>query len=107
MSASAQKYDVFFAIADPTRREVLYLLSKKNQSIAEISSHFDMTRTAVVKHLAVLTEVGLVRGEKSGREKIYSLQSEPLEELKDWLAYFEQFWHNKLNKLKFIVENDT
>lgn len=107
MSASSQKYDVFQAIADPTRREVLYLLSKKNQSIAEISSHFDMTRTAVVKHLTVLTEAGLVRGEKSGREKIYSLQSEPLEELKDWLAYFEQFWHNKLTKLKFIVENDT
>lgn len=106
MSQATQKVDVFQAIADPTRRDVLHLLSERNQSIAEISSHFDISRTAVVKHLNVLTEAGLVRGEKNGREKIYYLQFEPLKELKDWLAYYEQFWHNKLTKLKFVVEND-
>lgn len=107
MAASIQKVDVFQAIADPTRRDVLRLLSEKNQSIAEISSQFEISRTAVVKHLNVLTEAGLVRGEKNGREKIYYLQSEPLKELNDWLSYYEQFWHNKLTKLKFVVENDT
>lgn len=107
MSAATQKVDVFQAIADTTRREVLYLLSEKNQSIAEISSHFKISRTAVVKHLNVLTEAGLVRGEKNGREKIYYLQTEPLKELRDWLDYYEQYWHNKLTKLKFVVENDT
>ncbi|MFC7686053.1 ArsR/SmtB family transcription factor [Ureibacillus sp. GCM10028918] len=107
MSAELQKVDVFQAIADPTRREVLQLLSQKNQSIAELSSHFEVSRTAVVKHLNVLTEAGLVRGDKNGREKIYHLQPEPLKELKDWLAYYEKFWYNKLTKLKYAVENDS
>lgn len=107
MSAEQQKYDVFHAIADPTRRQVLHLLANKNQSIAQIASQFDISRTAVVKHLNVLTEAGLVCGEKHGKEKIYYLQPEPLKELKDWLVYYEQFWHNKLSKLKYMVENDT
>lgn len=107
MSQSLQKVDIFQAIADPTRREVLHLLSEKNHSIAELSSHFEVSRTAVVKHLNVLTEAGLVRGEKNGREKIYHLQPEPLKELKDWLSYYEKFWYNKLTKLKFVVENDS
>ncbi|KGR75619.1 ArsR/SmtB family transcription factor [Ureibacillus sinduriensis] len=107
MNAEAHKVDVFQAVADPTRREVLQLLSESSQSIAELSSHFDVSRTAVVKHLNVLTKAGLVRGEKNGREKIYYLQPEPLQELKDWLAYYEKFWYNKLAKLKYAVENDT
>ncbi|WP_346235065.1 metalloregulator ArsR/SmtB family transcription factor [Lysinibacillus telephonicus] len=107
MCAATQKYDVFQAIADPTRRRVLHLLSENKQSIAEISSHFDISRTAVVKHLNILSEAGLVRGEKSGREKIYFLQPEPFEELSGWLKYYEQFWNNKLTKFKFVVENDT
>ena len=106
MTEKLAKYDVFQAIADPHRRDILHYLSLRKQSIAEISSHFDISRTAVVKHLNVLSEAGLVRGEKNGREKIYHLQPEPLEELKDWLAYYEKFWHNNLNRLKFIVESD-
>ncbi|KGR77900.1 ArsR/SmtB family transcription factor [Ureibacillus manganicus] len=107
MNAEEQTYDVFQAIADPTRRKVLHLLSSKNQSIAEISSHFDISRTAVVKHLKILSEAGLILGEKSGKEKIYSLQPEPLKDIKEWLAYYERFWHNKLTKFKYVVENDT
>ncbi|HWL23955.1 MAG TPA: metalloregulator ArsR/SmtB family transcription factor [Ureibacillus sp.] len=107
MNVEVQKYDVFQAIADPTRRKVLHLLSSKNQSIAEIASQFDISRTAVVKHLNILADAGLVSGEKQGKEKIYYLQPEPLKELKDWLAYYERFWHNKLTKLKYVVENDT
>lgn len=102
-----QKIDVFHAVADPTRRSVLQLLSKKDRSIAELSSHFEISRNAVVKHLHVLTEAGLVRSEKAGREKIYQLHPEPLKELKDWVGYYEQFWYNKLTKLKYAVENDT
>ncbi|RHW34990.1 ArsR family transcriptional regulator [Lysinibacillus yapensis] len=107
MPTEAQKTDIFQALADPTRRGVLHLLSKKDQSIAELSSHFDISRTAVVKHLNVLNEAGLVRSEKNGREKIYYLQPEPLKELKEWVSYYEQFWYNKLTKLKYSVENDT
>ena len=69
MSSSAAKYDVFQAIADPTRREVIRLLSDKELPISKITDHFPMSRTAVVKHLHILSEANLVSGRKSGRER--------------------------------------
>lgn len=106
MSPSAEKHDVFQAIADPTRREVLRLLAEKELPISEITSHFPISRTAIAKHLHILSEAELVSGRKVGREKIYRLQSEPLAELKQWLSFYEQFWNNKLLMLKHVVEND-
>lgn len=105
MSSSAQKHDVFQAIADPTRREVLRLLAEKERPISEITSHFPMSRTAIAKHLQVLSEAELVSGRKVGREKIYRLQPEPLTELKQWLSFYEKFWENKLSILKHLVES--
>ncbi|KSU64383.1 ArsR family transcriptional regulator [[Bacillus] enclensis] len=102
----AVKHDVFHAIADPTRREMLRLLSEKDRPISDITSHFSISRTAVTKHLGILTEADLVSGKKVGREKIYSLHPEPLTELKDWLSYYERFWNNKLSMLKHLVEDD-
>ncbi|PFE03556.1 ArsR family transcriptional regulator [Bacillus cereus] len=106
MSSSAAKYDVFQAIADPTRREVLRLLTEKELPISKITDHFPMSRTAVAKHLHILSEAKLVSGRKVGREKIYRLQPEPLAELQEWLSYYEQFWNNKLSMLKYVVENE-
>lgn len=102
MSAPAQKHDVFQAIADPTRREVLKLLAQKELPISEITSHFSVSRTAIAKHLQVLSEAELVRGRKQGREKIYQLQPEPLKQLKQ---FYDQFWTNRLSVLKHIVEH--
>lgn len=104
MSVSQQKHDVFQAIADPTRREVLRLLAEKELPISEITSHFPISRTAIAKHLRILSEAELVSGRKVGREKIYRLHPEPLTELKQWLAFYEKFWENKLSMLKHIVE---
>ncbi|WP_242144186.1 MULTISPECIES: helix-turn-helix transcriptional regulator [unclassified Bacillus cereus group] len=106
MSSSAAKYDVFQAIADPTRREVLRLLTEEELPISKIAAHFSISRTAVVKHLHILSEANLVSGRKSGREKIYCLHPEPLAEIREWLSYYEQFWNNKLSMLKYIVENE-
>ena len=106
MSEEPQKYDVFQAIADPTRRKLLELLAGKELSISTISSHFTMSRTAVTKHLHVLESAGLVNSRKVGREKLYCLETEPLQKLQTWLAFYEQFWDNKLSKLKKVVEND-
>lgn len=106
MSQALQKHDVFQAIADPTRREVLRLLSEKEMPISKITEHFTMSRTAITKHLHVLTEAKLVSGRKSGREKIFQLHPEPLEEVQQWISFYEKFWNNKLSILKYIVEND-
>jgi len=104
--SSAARHDVFDAIADPTRRKILHLLSEKNLPINEIVDQFPVTRTAIVKHLTILSNASLVKGEKKGREKIYKLNPEPLTEVKQWLSYYERFWDNKLAMLKYAVESD-
>jgi DNA-binding transcriptional ArsR family regulator len=103
---AAEKHDVFKAIADPTRREVLRLLAESERPISEITSHFSMSRTAVTKHLQILTEAELISGRKEGREKIYQLHPEPLTEVKQWLSYYEKFWENKLSMLRHVVEEN-
>lgn len=104
--AAAPKHDVYQAIADSSRREMLMLLAKNDASIKEISEHFTISRTAIVKHLNVLSDANLVSDRKAGRSKIYSLQPEQLAEVKQWVSYFEQFWDNKLSMLRNLVEDD-
>lgn len=101
-----RKHDVFQAIADPTRRSVLELLTDRELPVGEISGHFAISRPAVSKHLRVLAEAGLVKERKVGRETRYRLEPEPLQELKRWLAYYDRFWDNKLNQLQRLVEED-
>jgi DNA-binding transcriptional ArsR family regulator len=106
MEASLPKHDVFQAIADPTRRKILRLLVDQEMPVTVISGHFLMSRTAVSKHLRILSEAGLVKQRKVGRETRYRLDPEPLLELKRWLAYYERFWENKMSALKRFVESD-
>ncbi|PCD05575.1 transcriptional regulator [Peribacillus simplex] len=103
--SAAEKHDVFQAIADPTRRKVLQLLAEGDLPISEITSHFSMSRTAIAKHLHILSEAELVSGRKVGREKRFRLQPEPLAELKQWLSFYDQFWDNKLSILKHVIES--
>ena len=107
MAAASAKHDVFQAIADPTRRKLLKLLSKEEMPVTAISEHFPISRTAVSKHLRVLADAGLVKERKAGRETRYKLEPQPLYELKDWLQYFELFWENKLSALRLFVESDV
>lgn len=101
MGNTAKKYDVYQAIADPTRRKVIELLAKQ-----DITAQFSISRTAIVKHLHILSEAKLVTSQKIGREKRYALSPEPLTDVKEWIGYYERFWENKLSMLKYLVEND-
>jgi DNA-binding transcriptional ArsR family regulator len=105
-NSSIPKHDVFQAIADPTRRKLLILLADKEMPISSITERFPISRTAVNKHLHVLSDAGLVIRNKVGRETRYKLQPDPLVELKQWLSFFEQYWTNKLSALKEFVEAD-
>lgn len=107
MPAAAPKQDVFQAVADPTRRELLSLLGDRELPLKDLTGHFPMSRTAVSKHLRVLTDAGLVRERKVGRETRYRLDADPLQELKRWLSYFDRFWENKLSMLRHYVEADS
>lgn len=106
MPASHARHDVFQAVADPTRRKILKLLADREMPIASISEKFPITRTAINKHLFVLSEAGLVSSKKIGRETRYKLQPDPLQELQEWLSFFEIYWDNKLSALKNFVESE-
>ncbi|MFV8827845.1 ArsR/SmtB family transcription factor [Alkalihalobacterium sp. APHAB7] len=104
--ALEQKHDVFQAIADPSRRKMLRLLADGEMPVTMISKHFPVSRTAVSKHLRVLSEANLVSVSKRGRESRYKLHADALLELKEWLSFYEQFWDNKMAMLKHVVESD-
>ncbi|PKG25579.1 ArsR/SmtB family transcription factor [Niallia nealsonii] len=106
MDNTAKKHDVYQAIADPTRRKVMELLAKQDLAITDIAEQFPISRTAIVKHLHILSEAKLVTSKKAGREKLYTLSSEPLADVKEWISYYERFWENKLSMLKHLVENE-
>lgn len=105
--SNTPKYDVFQAIADPTRRRLLQLLEEKELPVTVISGHFTMSRTAVSKHLRVLADAGLVTERKVGRETRYRFDPTPLLELKCWLSYYDRYWDNKLAMLKYMVEAES
>ncbi len=102
-----KQHDVFQAIADPSRRRMLKLLADEEMPIAAISGHFPMSRTAVSKHLRILSEAGLVRERRVGRENRFRLDPEPLRELQQWYAYFDRFWENKMAALQRFVESES
>ncbi len=106
MASAISRHDVFQAIADPTRRELLKQLTGKEQSISTICKGFSMSRTGVNKHLAVLLDAGLVASSHVGRETRYRAQLEPLITVREWLSYYEKFWDTKLTALKSYVENE-
>jgi DNA-binding transcriptional ArsR family regulator len=91
--------DVFRAVSDPTRRQMLELLGGGERTAAELAAPFDMTQPAVSQHLRVLREAGLVDVRKEGRFRVYSLDPAPLRELFDWAGYFEGFWKRRLSAL--------
>ena len=93
---------IFKAIADPTRREIFHLLvvASTTLSITQISSHFEMSRQGVTKHLKMLTEAGLINISDQGRERYCQANLQPLKDIHDWLVFYEKFWDDKLSKLE-------
>ena len=96
--------DSFKALADPTRRMILMHLGTKEMTIGELTDRFDMTRAAVKKHLNILENGKLISVHKNGRERINRLEPKSLKPVSDWVSYFEQFWDERLNTLKDIIE---
>jgi DNA-binding transcriptional ArsR family regulator len=96
--------DVFHAIADPTRRDLLALVAHKELPVKELAQQFAMTRPAISQHLRILLEAGLVIERRAGRERLYRLQAEPLREISEWVHQYEQFWHDHLDLLGSHLE---
>ena len=97
----------FRALADPTRRDILKLLSQDDLTIAEVAQQFDMTRGAVKKHLTILQEGQLITVTTKGRERVNQLNPTAIRPAFDWLSFFETFWDTRLDALKAAVETPT
>ena len=100
--------DVYSAVADPTRRQLLRLLADADElPLHEITARFPVGRTAISKHLAVLKEAGLVMDRKLGRETRYRLNAGPLREIEEWVSFYEGFWTERINHLKSLLEDEN
>ncbi len=99
--------DVFAALANPARRQLLGLLRDRGPlPVQELASHFAMRRPSVSEHLRVLKDAGLVREHKSGRQNYYHLEAEPLREISRWLSPYERFWREKLTDLRALLDEE-
>ena len=99
--------DVFQAIADPTRRDIINLLAAKPQNLNAIADNFDVTRQAISLHVKILNECGLIIIRKEGRERYCEVQLEKLREVHAWTEQYRAFWTTKLRALKNFVEEDV
>ena len=99
--------DVFSALADQNRRQILMMLAADKMTVNSIADKFNISRPAVSKHLKILLNTNLVQPSKKGRERYYQLNVEPLNEVKNWLEFYDRFWDEKLHLLKNLVENNN
>ncbi len=95
--------NLFQAIADPNRRQILFLLSKDSLTINSLAENFDMSRPAVSKHVKILSTAGFISIKTIGRERYCTLRQEGFESLQEWIHYFDAFWTTKLKKLESLM----
>jgi len=99
--------DVFQAIADPTRRAILLLVTTQAMTAGAIASNFDTARPTVSKHLQILTACDLLQQEQRGREVYYHLNPEKMKEIADFVEPFRKMWDDRFNKLEAVMKKST
>jgi DNA-binding transcriptional ArsR family regulator len=103
---SEQLDHTFHAVADPTRRAILKILSEGRARVTEIAKSFPYSLNAISKHLKVLEQAGLIRREIKGRDHFCRLDPAPLQEASDWFASYQQFWEERLDAMEsYITRN--
>lgn len=102
---SVPTLDVFQVIGDPSRRQMLMLLSKDSLTINSLADNFDMSRPAVSKHVKILYNAGFISIKDMGRERYCTLKKDGFDELQNWIKYFDQFWNSKLKNLENLLNS--
>jgi DNA-binding transcriptional ArsR family regulator len=92
--------DVFQAIADPTRRDIIDLLAKQSLNLNAVAENFDISRPAISKHIRILTECGLIVIRQQGRERYCEAQLQKLKQVSKWTEQYSRFWEQKLSNLQ-------
>lgn len=96
--------DVFAVLADPNRRQMLETLREGDHAVNELVNEVDIAQSGVSRHLRILREAGLVDVRRDAQRRIYSLRTEPLEELDDWLGHYRDLWDARFDKLESHIE---
>ena len=95
-----QTRDIFQAIADPTRRQIIGMLARKSLNVNAIAREFDISRQAVSLHVQFLNDCGLIKITQQGRERYCEAKLEKLNEVADWVNQYRKYWDNKLDSLE-------
>ena len=103
ISKFEMRRDVFQAIADPTRRQIINLVAQQILTPNGVTDRFDVSRQAISKHIQILAECGIISMKQQGRERYCYVQPRKLEEVADWLADFRKLWENLFDKLDELV----
>src|SRR4051812_39352228 len=98
--------DVFQAIADPTRREIINLIAHKTLNLNAVADQFDVSRPAISKHIKILTECGLLTIKQEGRERYCEANFKALGQVSSWVEQYKIFWTSKLDALELHLAKD-
>jgi DNA-binding transcriptional ArsR family regulator len=99
--------DVFQAIADPTRREIINMISHRSLNLNAVAGNFDVSRPAISKHIKILTECGLITIRQEGRERFCEANLKPLVEVSSWVEQYRSFWTSRLDALDAYLQRDA
>ena len=99
----ARKLDAFQVIADPSRRQMLHMLTRQSMHINQLADNFEMSRPAVSKHVKVMQQAGFISIETVGRQRYCHLNKEGFRTLHEFINYFEDFWNTKLKNLDRLL----
>lgn len=94
----------FAALSDPTRRAILARLIRGESAVSELASPFDMTLPAISKHLKVLERAGLIERGRDAQRRPCRLAAEPLREVSEWVAAYQQFWEHRFDRLEAYLQ---
>ena len=96
--------DVFRALADPSRRAIFQHLTKGEAAVRDLKAVFEISQPAISQHLAVLRSAGLVAERKDGRLVYYRIKPAGLRPLVDWIAHYQAFWLDRVERLRMLLE---
>jgi DNA-binding transcriptional ArsR family regulator len=96
--------DPFQAIADPTRRAILFLVASQSMTAGTIAANFDTARPTISRHLQILTQCELLEQEQTGREIYYHLNPKKIKEIADFVEPFRKLWEDRFNKLETVMK---
>lgn len=99
--------EVFHALSSEPRRAMLGALAQGERTVGDLADPFDISLAAVSKHLKVLEGAGLVERRVEGRTTVCRLRAEPLAEVRKWVAFYEQFWNTRLDRLEAVLVEEN